>query len=302
RIDTAPMLRGVITQLEGVPATEAEIDPEAAWVLRGDRGVTYATEPPEGAVLTEGEWWPADYDGPPLVSFIDEEGRQLGLEPGDELTVSILGRPITVTVANLRVVEWQGLGINFIMVMSPNALQGAPHTHIATVYAEPEAEAPVLRALGQEYLNVTAVRVREQIDRVSGALGNLGAATRWGALAVLATGLAVLVGAAGAAAERQVREAAVLKVLGAERRTILSSFALRAALMGLVAGVIALIWGAVAAWGVTVFVLDGDFALAPGPALAVVLGGAVLNLAAGLLFAARPLRLRPAGVLRAEAG
>ncbi|MEL6197953.1 MAG: hypothetical protein AAFT19_08910, partial [Pseudomonadota bacterium] len=70
----------------------------------------------------------------------------------------------------------------------------------------------------------------------------------------------------------------------------------------LVAGVIALIWGAVAAWGVTVFVLDGDFALAPGPALAVVLGGAVLNLAAGLLFAARPLRLRPAGVLRAEAG
>ncbi|MEM9784303.1 MAG: ABC transporter permease [Pseudomonadota bacterium] len=136
RIETAPMLRGVITALEGVPAGEAEIDPGADWVLRGDRGVTYSTEPPAGAVLTAGEWWPADYDGPPLVSFIDEEGRQLGLEPGDEITVSILGRPITATVANLRVVEWQGLGINFIMVMSPNALAGAPHTHIATVYAD----------------------------------------------------------------------------------------------------------------------------------------------------------------------
>ncbi|MEL6210337.1 MAG: FtsX-like permease family protein, partial [Pseudomonadota bacterium] len=233
---------------------------------------------------------------------IDEEGRQLGLEPGDEITVSILGRPITATIANLRVVEWQGLGMNFIMVMSPNALRGAPHTHIATVYADEASEAPVLRAIGREFLNVTAVRVREQIDRVSGALANLGAATRWGALAVLLTGLAVLIGSAGAAAERQVREAAVLKVLGAERPTILSSFALRAALMGLLAGVVALIWGSVAAWAVTAFVLDGDFALAPLQALAVILGGALLNLIAGLAFAARPLRLRPAGVLRAEAG
>ncbi|MEL6211942.1 MAG: drug:proton antiporter, partial [Pseudomonadota bacterium] len=165
-------------------------------MLRGDRGVTYSVDPPEGAELTAGAWWPEDYSGPPLVSFIDEEGRQLGLAPGDEITVSILGRPITAEVANLRVVDWQGLGINFIMVLSPGALAGAPHTHIATVYAEPEAEAPVLRMLGREHLNVTAVRVREQIERVSGALGQLGAATRWGALAVLLTGLAVLVGAA----------------------------------------------------------------------------------------------------------
>ncbi|MEM7496988.1 MAG: FtsX-like permease family protein [Pseudomonadota bacterium] len=303
RTDTAPMLRGVLTHLKGVPAKDAEIDPEAAWVLRGDRGVTYAAEPPEGAEITAGEWWPEDYSGPPLVSFIDEEGRQLGLSPGDEITVSILGRPITAEVANLRVVDWQGLGINFIMILSPGALAGAPHTHIATVYAEPEAEAPILRTLGREYLNVTAVRVREQIDRVSGALGKLGAATRWGALAVLLTGLAVLVGAAGASAERQVREAAVLKVLGAERRAILASFALRAGLLGAAAGIVALAWGSVAAWGVTRFVLEGDaFVLAPGAALAIVAGGAFLNLLAGIGFAARPLRLRPAGVLRMQEG
>ncbi|MEO0822356.1 MAG: FtsX-like permease family protein, partial [Pseudomonadota bacterium] len=301
-IQTAPMLRGVITHLEGVPAREAEIDPAASWVLRGDRGVTYATEPPEGAVLTAGTWWEPDYDGPPLVSFIDEEGRQLGLEVGDQITVSILGRPITVEVANLRVVEWRGLGINFVMILSPNALAGAPHTHIATVYADPAAESGVLRTLGRGYPNVTAVRVREQISRVSDALGNLGAATRWGALAVLLTGLAVLIGAAGAAAERQVREAAVLKVLGAERRAILASFALRAGLLGAIAGFVALLWGSLAAWGVTTAVLDADFALEPVTGLLIVLGGAGLNLAAGLVFAARPLRLRPAGVLRAQEG
>ncbi|MGF1550944.1 MAG: ABC transporter permease [Paracoccaceae bacterium] len=302
RIETAPMLRGIITRLEGVPANEAEIDPEGAWVLRGDRGVTYAATPPENARLTAGEWWPEDYDGPPQVSFVDEEGRQLGREPGDSITVSILGRPIEATVANLREIEWQGLGINFIMIMNPSALRAAPHTHIATVYAEPEAEGRVLRLLGEDYLNVTAVAVREQVDRVSGALRDLGAATRWGALAVLATGLAVLIGAAGTAAERQIFEAAVMKVLGAERRAILASFALRAALMGLVAGLVALLWGGLAGWGVTRFVLDAEFAFAPGPAALVVALGAGLNLAAGLAFAARPLRLRPAGVLRAEAG
>ncbi|MEL6264972.1 MAG: FtsX-like permease family protein, partial [Pseudomonadota bacterium] len=301
-IETAPMLRGVITELKGIPARDAPIDPEASWVLRGDRGVSYAATPPPDMTLTEGAWWAEDYDGPPLVSFIDEEGRQLGLAPGDEITVSILGRPITATVANLRVVEWRGLGINFVMIMSPNALQGAPHTHIATVHAATGAEGPILRALGQEYLNVTAVGIREQVSRLSGALEDLGGATRWGSLAVLLTGLAVLIGAAGTAAERQVSEAAILKVLGAERRTILASLALRAALLGLAAGLVALAWGTIAAWAVAVNVLDTEFWPAPGQAALIVIGGAVLNLVAGLAFAARPLRLRPAGVLRTQAG
>jgi putative ABC transport system permease protein len=301
-VQTAPMLRGVITHLDGVPAAEAEYDREAAWVLRGDRGVTYSETPPEGTVITEGEWWPADHAGTPLVSFIEEEGRQLGLEIGDTITVNVLGRPITVEVASFREVEWRGLGINFIMVMSPNALAGAPHTHISTVYASPAAEAPAMRAVGREFANITAVRVRDQVARVSDALGQLGAATRWGALAVLATGLAVLIGAAGAAAERQIGEAAVLKVLGAERRRILGSFALRAALLGGLAGLVALAWGSVAAWAVTTAVLRADFALAPVSALAIVLGGAALNLVAGLAFAARPLKLSPATVLRVQEG
>ena len=112
-------------------------------MLSGDRGVTYAATPPAGTVITEGDWWPADYAGPPLMSFAAEEGREMGLKLGDALTVNILGRDLTATIASFRKVEFETMGINFLILIDPAALAGAPHTHIATVYATPEAEAPL---------------------------------------------------------------------------------------------------------------------------------------------------------------
>ena len=302
RAETAPMLRGVIAKLNGIPAKEAPIDPRGAWVLRGDRGVSYAATPPPGTEITEGAWWPADYTGEPLVSFAEEEGRELGLSIGATVTVNVLGRPITARVANFRTVEWRGMGINFLMILNPGALAGAPHTHIATVHAPPQTEAPIMRASGRDFPNITVIRVRDQVERVASALGDLGSATRWAALAVLITGLAVLLGAAAASADRQVREAAILRTLGATRQAVLGSFALRAALLGLLAGLVALAWGTLAAWGVTTYVFDAAFSLAPGSAVAIILAGVVLNLLASVGFALGAVNRRPAGVLRMSAG
>ena len=123
------------------------------------------------------------------MSFAAEEGRELGLKLGDKITVNILGRDLTATIASFREVRFETMGINFLMMLDPAALAGAPHTHIATVYAAPEAEAPLLRALADAYPNITAVRVREAIDRVATALDGIGAAIRWGASATLVTGL-----------------------------------------------------------------------------------------------------------------
>lgn len=302
KLATAPMLRGVLTHLNGVPSGEAKIDPAAAWVLRGDRGVTYAADPPAGSVITEGEWWPADYAGPPLVSFADEEGRELGLSVGSTITVNILGRPIEARVASFREVEWRGMGINFLMILSPGALAGAPHTHIATLHADPEAEGRIMRAVGQTMPGVTPVLVREQIIRVSDSLEKLGAATRWGALAVLLTGLAVLIGTAAAGEERRRAEAAILKVLGASRAAILASFALRAALTGLIAALVALIWATASAFAVITWIFESDYVIPVWNTVLIVLGGMGLSLAAGMLFARGPLREKPARVLREAAG
>src|SRR6185312_1114657 len=106
---------------------------DAAWVLQSDRGLTYTGEIPKGSRIVEGKWWGAGYDGPPLVSIDKKIAEGLGLKLGDEIVVNVLGRDIAAHIANMRTIDWQGLGINFVLVFSPNVFKGAPHTHVATL-------------------------------------------------------------------------------------------------------------------------------------------------------------------------
>ena len=297
QVETAPMLRGFITRINGEPAREVAGD---HWTLRGDRGVTYSATPTEGTTITEGAWWPEDYDGPPLVSFAAEPGAALGLELGDTITVNILGRDITAEIASFREVDFSTGGIGFIMSMTPGALAGAPHSHIATLHVEREAEGQLLRDLATRYPNITAVSVREAIDQVSGILSGIAAAISYAALATLVTGFVVLIGAAAAGERARVFESAVLKALGASRGQILTSFALRSAVLGAAAGAVAIIAGGIAGWGVMHFVMDTSFRFEWVSALGIVAGGVAATLLAGLAFALRPLSARPARVLRAH--
>ena len=297
RIDSAPMLRGVITRINDRPAAEVA---GAHWVLRGDRGVTYAATPEDTTVITAGEWWPEDYDGPPQISFAAEEAEEMGLKLGDTLTINILGRDITGTITYFREVDFSNAGIGFILAMNPSALSGAPHTFISTVYAEEEAEAAILRDLAARYPNITAIRVRDAIDRVASVLSSLAAATSYGALATLVTGFIVLIGAAAAGTEARTFEAAILKTLGASRRQIALSFVLRAGLLGLFAGTVALFAGALGGWAVSHYIMETEFTLIWSSALLVVTGGIAATTLAGLGFALRALNARPAQVLRAR--
>ncbi|WP_292289629.1 FtsX-like permease family protein [Marivita sp.] len=297
RIDTAPMLRGVLTEINGRPAREVAGD---HWVVTGDRGLTYAAQPDANTRVVAGEWWQPDHDGPPEVSFAIEEAEEMGLNLGDDLTVNILGRDIEATITSFRDVDFSTAGMGFVMTLTPNALQGAPHTFISTVYAEPEDEARILRELATAFPNITAISVRDAIDRVSVLLEGIGAAVRWGAAATLLTGFLVLIGAAAAGEGARTYEAAVLKTLGASRARILQSFALRSALLGAGAGLVALAAGILGSWAVTTFIMDSSFAIVWPSALGIVVGGVMATLLAGLVFAWRPLAARPAQVLRAR--
>ena len=297
KVDSAPMLRGVITQINGENAEDVA---GGHWVVRGDRGVTYAAALPEGSDITEGAWWPEDYAGPPLMSFAAEAGAEIGLKLGDTVTVNILGRDITATIASFRNVSWETGGIGFVMTMNPSALQGAPHSWISTVYASPESEAKILRDLATMYPNITAIRIRDAIDQVIEVVNGISAATRYAALATLVTGFLVLIGAALAGERARTYEAAVLKTVGATRTRILWSFALRAALLGLAAGIVALAAGILSGWAVTTFVMEGDYMVIWSNAFLIIGGGVMASLVAGLAFAIKPLAAKPARVLRAR--
>lgn len=297
KVETAPMLRGIITRINGRPARDVAGD---HWVLHGDRGVTYSAGLPANTRLTAGSWWPEDYNGPPQISFAAEEAQEMGIKLGDEMTVNVLGRDITATVTSFREVDFSTAGMGFVIAMNPGALAGAPHSFIATVYAEQSAEAAILRDLSGTLPNITAIHVREAVGRVSGLVAQLANATTYGATAILLTGLLVIIGAAAAGQQGRTYEAAVLKTLGAQRRQILTSLAARAALLGGAAGLVALAVGATGAWAVMTFVMESDFELIWPNALTVVAAGLLANLLAGLFFALPALAARPARVLRAR--
>ncbi|MEM8980569.1 MAG: FtsX-like permease family protein [Pseudomonadota bacterium] len=297
RIDSAPMLRGVITQINGKPAKETAGD---HWVLEGDRGITYSAQKPDNTKVTAGEWWPEDYAGPMQISFAAEEAEEMGLNLNDSLTINVLGRDLTGTITSFREVDFSNAGIGFILSINPSALAGAPHTHISTVYAQAEAETAILRDVATAYPNITAVRVKDAIGRVSDLLRGLASATSYGAAATLLTGFLVLIGAAAAGEAARTYEAALLKTLGASRGTILKSFTERALLLGLSAGAIALVAGIAFSWAVTTFVMDTSFEVIWGNALAIILGGITATLLTSLAFAWRPLKARPAQILRAR--
>ena len=185
-VEDVPMLRGRIVAARGVKAEDLKASADAEWVLQSDRGLTYTGEVPKGSKVVEGKWWSADYDGPALVSLEKKIADGLKLKIGDEIVVNVLGRDIPATISNLRTVDWQSLGINFVLVFSPNAFKGAPHTHIATLtetHPDPAGDAKIIKSVADAFPMVTSVRVREALETIGTVVTNLVLAIR-GASAV----------------------------------------------------------------------------------------------------------------------
>ncbi len=213
-----PSLRARVVALKGVPVDQVHVKPGSQWGLQGDRGLTYAAAVPRGSTVVAGAWWPADYDGPPLVSLDAGLADGWGLAVGDTIRVNVLGRDIDLRVASLRAIQWRQLNINFTMVASPGLLAHAPHMNIATVREPAAADASLLRAVTDALPNVTGVRVADILQAVADLVGKLAAALAATGSVTLASGALVLAGAVAAGQRRRVAEAVVLKTLGATRR------------------------------------------------------------------------------------
>ena len=296
-----PMLRGRVMALNGVDVRELQVPAEGAWVLRGDRGITYARNLPENSTLSQGEWWPDGYAGEPLVSFAAQEGRELGLKLGDTVTVNVLGRNITARIASFREVQWETLAINFVMVFSPNTFAGAPHSWLATL-SEPEAtpgeEAKLLNAITRAFPSVTSVRVKDALDVINGIVAQLGVAIRAAAAIALVASVLVLAGALAAGNRARVHDAVVLKTLGATRRTLIAAFTLEYALIGLATALFALLAGGVAAWFVVARIMQLPSVFLPEVALSTLALALVMTVGFGLIGTWRVLGHKAAPVLR----
>ena len=296
------MLRGRIVSANGILAENLKPKDDAAWVLQSDRGITYGGEIPTGSRLVEGQWWKNDYDGPPLVSFEKKIADGLGLKLGDPIVVNVLGRNITTTIANMRTVDWQSLGINFVMVFSPNAFRGAPATHLATLtYPDGSTvaqEAAMIRSVADSFPMVTTVRVKEALESVGTIVTNMVLAIRGASAITLLAAALVLGGALAAGHRHKVYDAVILKTLGATRPRLLAAYTIEYLLLGGATALFGVLSGSLAGWLIVTDLMHLKFAWLPLPALLAALAAVAVTVTLGLVGTFAALGQKPASVLR----
>ena len=304
KLDEAPMLRGRIVALKGVPAEKVEVAPDARWVLAGDRGLTYTDTVPQASEIVEGEWWPENYAGPPLVSFDAELAKGLGLKLGDPITVNILGRNVEATIASLRKIDWESLAINFVMVFPPNTLEGAPHRMLTTLELpkgiEPAREGKVIQALAERFPLVTAIKVGDIVEAAKHMLGKVMTAISATAGVTLLIGAAVLAGAVAAGQERRKYLAVIYKTLGATRSRIIRAELLEFGLLGLATAALSMLIATLTAWALCRWAFEVPFVFSPLAAGETVLLALIFVLTIGAVATWRVLSVKAAPYLRAE--
>jgi putative ABC transport system permease protein len=299
RIEAVPSLRGSIVALKGWRVADMKTLPEGAWILKGDRTITWsAMVPPRNAVVA-GRWWPAEYRGPPLVSLEESAARMLGLRIGDTITVAVLGVEVPARIAALRKVDWGGLGLNFALVFSPGYIEEAPHDLLATIYAPPARDGAIAGAVAKMLPSVTLVRTGDILGQIGDLLGRIALAIRTAALVTVVAGVVVLIGAVTASGQARRYDVVILKLLGGSRAQLLAGQAIEYLLLSAILAVVALAVGGIGGWYVVVRVLALPWAPGVGT-VAITLAAAIgTTLAIGLAANLAILRASPAEGLRA---
>ena len=304
KIGDVPMMRGRVLRVKNVAAEDVKVAEQSAWVLDGDRGITFADTLPEGSALTAGEWWPQNYGGPPLVSLEEGIATGLDLKLGDKITVGVLGRSIEATIANIRKVEWRSMGINFVMVFSPNTFAGAPNTHLMSLtlpkLSNVSTETALLLASARAFPSITAVRVKEALEAVNDLVGKLALAIRGASGVTLLASVLVLAGALGSGQRARIYDSVILKALGATRGRLLNSLLFEYGLLGLFAALFGVIAGTGASYLVVRNIMNFEYAFDAGVALLVAVTAIIATIIIGLIGTWTVLGQKPARHLRAQ--
>ncbi len=304
-----PVVRARLGSLNGAPVNpEAHTDTRNGWYFTREYVLTESADFPKDNTIVVGHWWTpsrSDHGRPGVrraarVSVEEEAAGILGLEVGSTVEFNVQGVPLSAVVESIREVDWGSFSTNFYMMLSPDSLQGAPLTYLATATVGPDEEIPLQQALVRALPNVTAIQIGDVLANVARLLEQLAWVIQGMALLSIISGAAVMAAALSATRYRRLYEAAVLKVIGCTRRMLAQSFALEFAMIGTLAGGIGVGLAGVLSWAILRFFLDLPWVWQPavmGWGLVATVGLAV---AVGFMSTWRVLGQPPLAVLRQE--
>jgi len=269
KINMQPILNGRITAVKNIRADKAPAAPEVKWALRGDRGLTFSPVLPEGSKLVEGEWWEKN----------------------------VLGRSIEAKIANMREVEWSNLGINFVLVFSPNSFAGAPYTYLATVSLDEKNDTGLVAKISKAYPNIYAVSVRDSISSIISLMEKMSWAVRGASAFAILVAIFVLAGSLVAQNRSRLYELGILKTIGVTRSTLVRSFVIEFGFLGLLTGVFAAVAGSICSYMIVEQVLKVDWSFSMSSILSVLAIALILTLLLGMGTIWRQLGRKPASIL-----
>lgn len=280
--------------------------PPGGWAARREYRSSYRDTLTRTERVVEGEWWgagvrPAAAGEPALLSLETDIAGELGVKLGDEIVWDVQGAEVRTTLANLREVDWGRFETNFFAVFQPGVLETAPQMFVTLVRVDSApARGRLQRSMAERFPNVTAIDLSQIQQALDGILDRGAVIVRFLAGFSLVTGAIVLIGAVTASRMQRMREAVLLKTLGATRAQVLRILISEYVALGVLASIASVVLATVAGWALAKWVFEAPFHL-PAPALAgLTLLLVALTLVVGLWNSAEVLKRAPLAVLREE--
>ena len=294
-----PMVRARMQTINGEDVKTREYPDEGGkWMANREQNLTWAETLSSSNEIVKGEWWPADYDGEPLVSLEEEAATELGVDLGDRLQFLVAGQEIALTVSSFRTINWDSFQPNFFMVLSPGALDGYPSTFVASLKIE-EQRKDVLLSLVRKHPTVSIIDIDTILEQVKSIIDKASLAVQAVFVFTLAAGIAVLFAAVQSTIDERRFESALLRALGVRRRTVLSGVLTEFAALGFAAGLLASAGASILAAIVAIQLFELDYTFNLTLWVAGLLGGVLLVCISGFIAARGAINAPPVDVLRA---
>ncbi len=295
-----PMIRGRLTAIDGRPVEAMRFaDHRGREFANREQNLTWSATLGADNRVVAGRWWTQADHGQPLVSISTEFEQWLGLRLGDRLTFDIAGETFTVRVASIRKVKWDSFRPNFFMVFAPGLLDRVAGTYLTSAYLAPGA-ARSLAGLARRFPSVSIFDIDDLLADVRAVLDKAVLAVQSVFAFTLLAGLTVLLAAVQSSRDERRYESAMLRTLGASRRTVLKGVLAEFAALGVLSGLIAAAGASVAAYFLTTRVLNLPYAFSPWACVAGLLGGALVVAVSGWLATRSVVRQPPLATLRAD--
>ncbi|HET9275996.1 MAG TPA: FtsX-like permease family protein [Gemmatimonadales bacterium] len=276
------------------------------WAIRREYRSTYRDSLTDTETLTEGAWWPRGggprrENDPWRISVEADIARELGVKLGDGILWDVSGIEVDTRVASIREVDWGRFQTNFFVVFEPGALERAPQMMVTLVRIDSsDVRGLVQRRMAEQFPNVTAIDLSQIQSALDNIIGKAALIVRFLAGFSLVTGAVVLIGAVSASRLQRIREAVLLKTLGATRSQVLRILIAEYAALGVLSAVASIAIASIAGWALARWVFDSPFRLPALQLFALTLLLVTLTLAVGLWNSAEILKRAPLAVLREE--